>query len=231
MQRVGTLKVARATVAGLLVTLGLSLDAQADVVLDSGTPDESTNYSIFANSALGAAQFLAQEFSLADPVHLDTIELYLGTTSAGATVTIDLAGRIRSGATPADIITTFSLTAPLATPSAGDWVAASVHVNLAPGTYYIVYSAGTPGAYAPLRAPNDIGGRLYSASDSSFPFTNVNTSLPIASNFSLLGDPRGTGVRLSGGAIPEPSILLLVGLAFAVAGWLVGRRRRGKKTA
>jgi hypothetical protein len=207
----------------LLVVASLPSSASAVVILDTGTPDESGNRSVFANPGLPGAQFLAQEFMLTLPTEIDTIEAYIG-GPAGNSVTMDLASSIGTTATASDLIASSTLATPGTSPNSGAFVSATVSQTFQPGTYFLVFSGDTGGQFMPIDAPSTIGSRFL-ASDFAFPFTNVNTTLPIASNFGTTN--ARLGIRISGTVIPEPSTFaiwsVLATLGITVGWW---RRRR-----
>ena len=213
------------SIAAVVFAITLPTASLGAVLLDTGVPDESSNRSVFAEPSLPGAQFLAQQFSFADPVFVSTIEAYIG-GSSGRTIRMDLATQIGTAATAADLIDTFSLAAPGLPGLQGAFASATVNRLLSPGDYYLVFSGDNVNeGWMPINAPSTIGSR-YLAADNTFPFVNVNTALPIASNFRSVTEQYG--IRISGnavgGEVPEPatvSLWSLLGLTF-----LVGRRWR-----
>ena len=66
---------------GVVVSLVIGSVAStswAAYIFDTGAPDESANRSVFANTSLPGAQFLAQGFTLGGPTQIDAIEAYIG---------------------------------------------------------------------------------------------------------------------------------------------------------
>ena len=193
---------------GLTLAIGV-LAARADVLLDTGTPNQTGNRSVFSDPTLPGAQFLAQEFSFVQPVQVDTIEVYLGGATGNA-IQMDLTSAIGTSATVADIIGTYGLATPGTSPNIGSYVSASVNLALAQGDYFLVFSADENGGFLPINASTTIGNR-YSVAEGSFPFSSVNTGLPLASDFNP-SSSYSPGVRISGTVVPEPSAIVLLGM-------------------
>jgi hypothetical protein len=213
-------------IVALLLAAGPPPMACAVVIFDTGTPDEYSNLAVLADPTLSAAQFLAQDFTLTAPAQIDTVEAYLGGL-AGETITMDLASKIGMSAAPSDLLSSFSLLMPGNIPNDGAFVSATVNQVLQPGTYFLVFSAGTSVAWMPIAAPTAIGNRFI-ATDISFPFVNVNTTLPIASKLSSLS--LNLGIRISGTVIPEPSPVVIWSL-FSALGLIVHSCRRNRRAA
>lgn len=194
------------------------------LVLDTGTPNESRNLSVFAAPGLPGAQFLAQEFSLTSTTHVTDIAAYIGGAS-GHFITMDIASAIGTTATSTDLIASYNLAMPGTWPHEGEFVSATVNHTFLAGTYFLVFSAGTTDGWMPVNAPNTIGNR-FSVADRSFPFMSVNTVLPIASNF----EPHPhyqPGIQIYGNVIPAPGAITL-GLIGMVS--LSGFHRRRKQS-
>jgi len=199
-------------VFGLLALVSLPL-ARAQFVVDSGTPDESSNRSIFYDDE-NVNQFMAQEFTLAADTTVTQIEVYLGGNTA-VNNHVFLTTAIGAAATGADVIDDFLVPTPGTSPSAGAWTGLlSGDLNLTANTYFLVFAPEAVGSagFLPVDAPNNIGSS-YGVSGAG-----ANLATPYASSFL----PGGIlfGVRVS--AVPEPSSIVLV----ALGGALLMRRRR-----
>jgi hypothetical protein len=214
-----------------LVTLGailiVSSVGEGALIFDTGIPDQNTNRSIFADPSFGA-QFAAQQFVLGSQTQIDTIQAYIGGVS-GRTIIMDLASSIGTTATAADLIASFSLPTPGTTPSAGAFVAATVNQVLQPGSYFLVFSADALGGWLPIQAPSTIGTRYLAVDGQPAPFTNVNTSLPISSNF--FSTTYQPGIRIFGStvvssSVPEPSTLAIFFVLSALSLPVFFRRRK-----
>jgi hypothetical protein len=185
-------------------------------LVDSGTPEESGGLVVanpFEADGRTVGQFLAQAFSLFNPAFISTIEADIG-GDAGNAIQMQLTSAIGTAATAADLIGSFSLPTP-GLPFAATFVSAPVNMNLQPGTYFLVFSAGLNGGFMPIffNARNNIGD-TFIASNPPFGGTNLNAAFPPASNFSLPAPcptppPRGCrdltgplGVRIEGNVIP-----------------------------
>ena len=197
-----------------LVVCALPSLAHAAFVVDSGTPDGSSNRSIFWDNAT-AGQFAAQEFTLAADTLVQEIEVYLGGSAANDDYHIYLTTEIGGAATAADVVDDFFAAPPGTGPSDGVWVGLlNGNLNLLAGTYYLVFAtdvADTGGGFLPIDAPNDIG-QAFLVSGASIDFTE-----PYASSFFGTSSVTSFGVRLT--EVPEPATIALVtcvGLALAI---------------
>lgn len=217
-------KLITANLLAVAFCLGAAVPTHALItIVDSGTPDQVSNSSVFVDSTLPGAQFVAQEFSLASPANVVSIETYLGGNGSDP-IDVHLSTSIGTGTVLGDVITSFSLLPPGTSPSAGDWVAAPVNLNLAAGTYYMVYSAvdGDDGAFLPRNAPNDIG-PSFLASEGAPPFTIIDVALPPASDFFQTSATTRYGLRII--AIPEPATLALAVVGLVAASGVRRRQR------
>ena len=132
----------RLAAAVLLVGLG-STTVRAAIILDTGTPNQTSNRSIFNTLATNnAAQILAQQFTLSTAVQLESIEVYLGGLSPSL-VTMSLSTAIGPAATAANLIQNFILQPPGTAPSAGVFVSTAVTQFLPAGNYFLVFSSAT----------------------------------------------------------------------------------------
>ena len=203
-------KLFRLAAVGLL-TCVFSVSVQADLVVDSGTPDESNNRSVFFSEA-DFNQFVAQEFSLDVNTTVTEIEVYLGGTDTRDDYHIYLTTDIGLDATAADVVEDFFVPPPGTPPSAGVWTGLlDGDLSLSADTYYLVFATdvvATGGGFLPINAPNNIGqGFLTSGIETDF-------DVPYASDFSAVDSVFG--VRVS--AVPEPgAAALLACWGFALA--------------
>lgn len=135
----------RATLVALFIA-GYAATANAAIIVDTGTPDNSTGWSF------GTFQYFGAEFDVADATTITQVEGYFG-NQWGASGNVAFALHADGGNAPGSVL--FSSNIMLGTGAALDWYSASgLNWNVGAGTYWVSFMPdqniqGTMPGYAP----------------------------------------------------------------------------------
>ena len=213
----------RVAAAGLVAALSMSMwagQANAAVILDTGTPAPSTGGGVGFNQF----QWLAGRVVLGSDAVLSGIETYLNIATPGDfRISVYSDDRTRVGSL------VYSATATTALQREAGWMGASgLNWGLVAGAYWIAIEADAVGISGwVLNAPSPLGVHAFKDIPGDRPWLN-QPGFNLA--FRVYGEGGGpvTSPALPVSGIPEPSTwaMLIVGFGLAGAGLRAGRRQR-----
>lgn len=188
----------------------------AQLIVDSGTPDESNHLAVFYNND-SSNSFVAQEFTLPTDTTVSQVEAYLGGGAFSDYFHIYLTTAVGAGPSVgsiADVVDSFMVAPPNTSPNEGEWTGLLTgNLVLPADTYYLVFATdvvGSMGGYMPVSAPNNIGFSYITAGQST------DLAAPYASEFLGRSSTLTLGVRVTGVPVPEPAPVLLLAGSLAI---------------
>jgi hypothetical protein len=188
----------------ILATLSLASRAEGALIVDTGTPNNTTGWSFYPS------QYFAGEFSIAGTYQIQSVEGYLSNAFSPSAGTVTVAIWTDGGNTPGT--TLFSSTFALAASAPLAWYGVSgLNQPLAPGTYWVSFTPSSSiFGTMPCCAPNPLGEYDQNLNPAGWQDHGPNAY-----------DYLDLGIRINAepvAAVPEPAFLVLFSAGLVSAG-------------